>query len=327
MLRLINFDYPLPKELIAQYPLAERDEAKLLVLDRHKNKIEHRVFKNIKDYLKKEDLLVLNDTKVLPARLVGKRKTGGNVEILLLERKAGLTFRVLVRPARVKIAERIFFENSKISCLLSAKNEVVFDAKEEKEVYALGKMPLPPYIKREAEDKDNIYYQTVYAAYDGSVAAPTAGLHFTKELLNDLKCRLTYITLHVGYSTFKPVKAENILEHTMEPEEFMVPEKTVQAIEKTRAKGGKIFAVGTTSCRALEAFGQGVREGSTNLFIYPGYKFKLVDGLLTNFHLPKTTLFMLACAFGGIDLIKAAYAEAVEKQYRFYSYGDVMLIL
>lgn len=330
-MRLSDFDYQLPKELIAQYPLDKRDEAKLLVLDRAKNKIEHRIFKDLSDYLKKEDLLVLNDTKVLAARLIGKRKTGGDVEILLLERKEGLTFRALARPARVKIGEKIFFENSEVSAQLSAKNEVIFDAQAEKEIYALGKMPLPPYIKREAEGKDNIYYQTVYAAYDGSVAAPTAGLHFTKELLSDLKCGLAYITLHVGYSTFKPVKAENILEHSMEPEQFMVPEKTAQAIKKTNSNAGlemgRIFAVGTTSCRALEAFAQGVKGGSTNLFIYPGYKFKLVNGLLTNFHLPKTTLFMLACAFGGIDLVKAAYAQAIEKQYRFYSYGDAMLIL
>jgi len=326
-MRLSDFDYHLPKELIAQYPLDQRDEARLLILDRAKHKIEHRVFKDIQGYLKKEDLLVLNDTKVLAARLMGKRKTGGNVEILLLGRKNGLTFRALVRPARVKIGDEIFFEPSGISCKLIAKNEVVFTAQDEKEIYALGKMPLPPYIKREAEDKDNVYYQTVYAAYDGSIAAPTAGLHFTKELLNSLKCGLAYITLHVGYSTFKPVKAENILEHSMEPEEFAVPEKSAQAIENVRVKGGRIFAVGTTACRALESFGQGVKEGSTNLFIYPGYKFKLVDGLLTNFHLPKTTLFMLVCAFGGTDLIKRAYAEAVEKQYRFYSYGDAMLIL
>ena len=326
-MRLSDFDYYLPKELIAQYPLSQRDQARLLVLDRAKRKIEHRIFKDIKDYLKKEDLLVLNDTKVLAARLIGKRKTGGNVEILLLERKAGLTFRALVRPARVKIGEKIFFAPSGISCQLSAKNEVVFAAKDEKAVYALGKMPLQPYIKREAEDKDNIYYQTVYAAYDGSVAAPTAGLHFTQSLLGDLKCGIAYLTLHVGYSTFKPVKTENILEHPMSSEQFSVPEKTAQAIEDTRAKSGRIFAVGTTSCRALEAFGQGVKSGGTDLFIYPGYKFKLVDGLLTNFHLPKTTLFMLACALGGTDLIKQAYAEAIEKQYRFYSYGDAMLIL
>jgi S-adenosylmethionine:tRNA ribosyltransferase-isomerase len=324
-MKLTDFDYHLPKELIAQYPLAERDAARLLVLDRKKETLEHRVFRDILEYLKPEDLLVLNDTKVLPSRLKGKRRTGGKVELLLLKRKHGLTFSALVKPARVKIQEEIAFDG--IRAKVSAKNEVTFLAKGVAEIYAQGQMPLPPYIKREPEDSDSADYQTVYARRDGAIASPTAGLHFTEDLLQRIKSagiNISYLTLHVGYGTFKPVKIDEITRHKMEAEIFCIPDTTISALEK---RNGRIFAVGTTSCRALEAYAQGKKEGSTDLFIYPGYKFKIVDALITNFHLPRTTLFMLACAFAGQDLMKKAYQEAIEKKYRFYSYGDTMLIL
>jgi len=329
-MKLSDFDYTLPKELIAQYPLKERDAARMLVIDRINRKIEHRNFKDIINYLRKGDLLILNDTKVLPARIIGRRLTGGKAEILLLERKEGLTFRALLKPARLKQQEKIFFNGKDIHCAVTAKDEVTFQAPDIDTVYKLGVMPLPPYIKREPQDDDNIYYQTVYARQAGAVAAPTAGLHFTRGLCDQIRSagiNIAYITLHIGYATFRPVKAEEISEHKMEPEYFKVPDYTAELITKTRASGGRIIAVGTTSLRALETYASGIREGHTDLFIYPGYKFRLADGLLTNFHLPRTTLFMLVCAFAGDNLIKKVYQEAIAKKYRFYSYGDAMLII
>lgn len=329
MLKLSDFDYSLPKELIAQHPLKERDACRLLVIERNKSKITHCIFKDIAGYLNKDDLLVLNDTKVLPARLIGRRPTGGKVEVLLLRPKSGgLSFEALIKPARVKSGQKLIFNG--ISAELTARNEISFSAQSRDEIYALGKMPLPPYIKRGVEDSDNIYYQTVYARCDGSVAAPTAGLHFTPELLAKIKSdgvNMAYITLHVGHATFKPVKAEDITQHKMEKEYFVVPQETQEIIEKAYLNKNRTFAVGTTACRTLEAYANGIKEGFTDLFIYPGYKFKLVDSLLTNFHLPRTTLFMLVCAFASRDLIKKAYQEAIEKKYRFYSYGDAMLII
>jgi S-adenosylmethionine:tRNA ribosyltransferase-isomerase len=328
MLRLSDFDYFLPKELIAQYPLKERDACRLLILDRKKNKIEHCNFKDITGYLKKNDLLVLNDTKVLPCRIKGNRLTGGKVEILLLNRKSDLTFGALIKPSRIKVGEQIFFNG--ISSKISAKNEITFNANDEVSIYKLGAMPLPPYIKREPEELDNIYYQTIYAKEGGAIASPTAGLHFTRGLIKKIELdgvNISYITLHVGIGTFKPVKIDNIAKHKMESEYFRIPDRTQDLIQKTKAVKKRTIAVGTTSLRVLETFFEGKNEGLTDLFIYPGYKFKIVDSLLTNFHLPKTTLFMLVCAFGGTRLIKKAYQEAIDKKYRFYSYGDAMLII
>jgi S-adenosylmethionine:tRNA ribosyltransferase-isomerase len=330
MLRLSDFDYYLPKNLIAQYPLKERDLARLLVLNRKKQTIEHRVFKDIIDYLKPNDLLVLNNTKVLSCRLRGNRLTGGKVEVLLLKRKTGLIFNSLIKPSRVKIGEKIIFNGNKVSGAISARNEITFKAKDIASVYNLGVMPLPPYIKREPQDLDKIFYQTVYAKKEGAIASPTAGLHFTQGLIAKIKSQgvnVTHLTLHVGIATFKPVKVDDIRKHKMEPEYFEISDEVSKLIKKAKAQKCRIFAVGTTSCRALETYASGVKEGQTRLFIYPGYKFKLTDCLLTNFHLPRTTLFMLVFAFAGKKLIEMAYQEAIDKNYRFYSYGDAMLII
>jgi S-adenosylmethionine:tRNA ribosyltransferase-isomerase len=236
----------------------------------------------------------------------------------------------LIKPARVKLHEKIQFNATDIFCEVTAKNEVAFTAAGIDAIYGLGVMPLPPYIKRDPQDSDEVDYQTVYAREHGSIASPTAGLHFTQELISSIGSRgvsIAYVTLHVGYATFKPVKAENITEHIMEKEEFQINQHAASAINRTRAKGGRIFAVGTTSCRVLETYASGIMEGATGLFIYPGYSFKMVDCLLTNFHLPRTTLLMLVSAFAGKELIKIAYREAVDKKYRFYSYGDAMLVI
>lgn len=330
MLKLSDFDYLLPKELIAQYPLEERDACRLLVLNRKNKNIEHRVFKDIVDYFKEGDLLVLNNTKVLPCRLKGARKTGGKVEVLLLKRKDGLTFNALIKPSRIKLGEKVIFDGDRISGQIVAKNEITFNAKDEDSLYNLGSMPLPPYIKRDPEDLDNAYYQTVYAKEEGAVASPTAGLHFTGGLISKMESRginIAYITLHVGYGTFRPVKFEDITRHKMELEYFKISEEAIRQMAEARSRNSRIITVGTTSLRVLETYASGRREGYTGLFIYPGYKFKLTNCLLTNFHLPRTTLFMLACAFAGGELIKRAYQEAIDKGYRFYSYGDAMLIL
>lgn len=340
-MKLSDFDYDLPKELIAQYPLKERDSARLLVLNRGKLTLEHRIFKDLPDYLKEGDLVILNDTKVLPSRLHGRRNSAGKVEVLLLKRKEGLTFSALIKPGRVKLGEKIIFtpplclrgaglNGGKSEGIISAKNEITFNLKDAACVYDLGLMPLPPYIKRSPEDMDNVYYQTVYANQEGAIASPTAGLHFTKELIAGIESRginVACITLHVGIGTFKPVKVDDIAAHKMEPEYFRITDEVSELIKNTRAKNRRIIAVGTTSLRALEVFSSGMKEGYTDLFIYPGYKFKLADCLLTNFHLPRTTLFMLVSAFCGEKLAKKAYQEAIDNKYRFYSYGDAMLII
>lgn len=329
-MKLSDFDYHLPKELIAQYPLEKREAARLLVVYRQTGDIEHRIFKDLGEYLRQDDLLVLNNTKVLPCRLLGRRASGGRVELLLLNKKDGLVFDALIKPARVKLGERIAFNGGRISALRSSRNEVIFQAPSAQAVYALGQMPLPPYIKREPEELDSDYYQTVYACQEGAVAAPTAGLHFTDALLEDIVARgikIGYLTLHVGYATFTPVKTEDIAKHKMEKEYFNIPEETIGHIETARQQNKRILAVGTTSLRALETYALEVRAGYTDLFIYPGYEFKVVGGLLTNFHLPKTTLFMLVCAFAGTGLMQEVYRQAIEKKYRFYSYGDCMLIV
>ncbi len=334
-MKLDDFDYYLPKELIAQYPLKMREEARLLVLYRKKQLIEHRLFRNITEYLSPSDLLVLNDTKVLPCRLFAKRATGGKVEVLLLNRKEGAAFKAMISPGRVKLGEKILFPGTKITAEVRAKEEIIFNTADADRIYAIGVMPLPPYIKRPAQEQDNEYYQTVYAKKDGAVAAPTAGLHFTQALLKDIAkagVGLAYLTLHVGLGTFRPVKAEDITKHLMEPEYFEISDQAAIQIEAARKNKSRIIAVGTTSLKALETYAGGAQRGQTDLFIYPGYKFKLANGLLTNFHLPKTTLFMLVCAFcaaggAGVELAKKAYQEAIKEKYRFYSYGDAMLIL
>jgi len=330
MLKLSEFDYPLPKELIAQYPLENREQARLLVVQRKTGEIIHGVFKDIRQFLKKNDLLVLNDTKVLHCRLIGKKITGGKVEILLTRRINGTTFSCLVQPSRTKVGENIIFADGKIKGVISRRGQISFKQADADVIYDFGIVPLPPYIKRQPEDLDTTYYQTVYAQNAGALASPTAGLHFTQELLKDIQAGAAgcaYVTLHVGLGTFRPVKCEDITGHKMEPEYFLVPDAAVALLNQAKAGNGRIIAVGTTALRALETYAAGRKEGNTDLFIYPGYKFKLADCLLTNFHLPKTTLLMLVCAFGGRELMLKAYQEAVDKKYRFYSYGDAMLII
>ena len=329
-MKLEDFDYHLPEGRIAQYPLQNREQAKLLVADRAGGKIGHRIFRDIVEYCDAGDLLVLNDTKVLPCRLLGKRASGGRVEALLLRQKQGLVFEALLKPGRLKQGERVAFNGGKLTAQITGKNEIAFEASGTAEVYAHGSMPLPPYVKRPAEAIDETYYQTVYAREEGAVAAPTAGLHFTREVLDKLRSkgvRIAPVTLHVGIGTFRPVKADDIRTHRMEKESFNVPEGTRLLIERTREEGGRIIAAGTTSVRVLETLAAGKTQGETDLFIYPGYTFRMVDCLLTNFHLPRTTLFMLVCAFCGSSLARSAYEEAVEESYRFYSYGDAMLII
>lgn len=330
MLKLSEFDYPLPKELIAQYPLENRQEARLLIVDRLSGHISHGIFKDIRKFFNKNDLLVLNDTKVLNCRLIGYKHTGGKVEILLTRRLNGTTFSTLVQPSRTKVGEKINFADGKISGVLSARGQISFKQSDADIIYDYGIVPLPPYIKRDPEDLDKIYYQTVYAKNEGALASPTAGLHFTNESLEEISklgVNLAYLTLHVGLGTFRPVKCDDITEHKMEPEYFSVPETTRAAVTKAKIDKARVIAVGTTSLRALESYATGKNEGNTDLFVYPGYEFKAVDCLLTNFHLPTTTLLMLVCAFGGRELIFKAYQEAIEKKYRFYSYGDAMLVI
>ncbi|MBN2830943.1 MAG: tRNA preQ1(34) S-adenosylmethionine ribosyltransferase-isomerase QueA [Candidatus Omnitrophica bacterium] len=339
-MKLSDFDYSLPVELIAQYPLTERESARLLIVDRLNKKITHASFKDFSGYLKRGDLLALNNTKVLTCRLLGHKGTGGKAKVLLTKRKNGSTFEALIQPSRTKVGERIKFNHGTVTAVITNRKEISFQKRDADNIYKLGEVPLPPYIKREPEDLDRDYYQTVYAQKEGAIASPTAGLHFTRKILGEIEAdgiNLAYLTLHVGLGTFKPVVLEDITRHEMESEYFQVPKPAQESIDETRKNKGKIIAVGTTTLRALEAYAIGLKEGFTDLFIYPGYKFKIVDSLLTNFHLPKTTLFMLVCAFcaagasvsgeGGIALMKKAYQEAIDKKYRFYSYGDAMLIV
>ncbi len=329
-MRLSDFDYILPGELIAQHPLRERDACRLMVINRQAKTIEHRIFRDILSYITRDYLIVLNNTKVLPCRLKGRRSTGGKVELLLVKRKADLTFDAYVKPCRIKLGEKISFNGNSLFACLSAKNEVTFSSGDINDIYKTGVMPLPPYIKREPNEEDALYYQTVYATREGAVAAPTAGLHFTDNMIKEMISRgsdIVYLTLHVGPGTFKPVNTEDITLHKMEGEYFEVFEEARDSIDDARSKNKRICAVGTTSLRALEAYAAGTQAGFTDLFIYPGYKFKIAQALLTNFHLPRTTLFMLVCAFAGEELVKKAYQEAIARKYRFYSYGDAMLII
>jgi len=338
------FDYHLPEEFIAQHPLSERDESRLMVLNRDTRDIQHTTFAQLLEFLSPGDLVVLNNTKVIPARLIGrKERTSGKVEILLLTPKGEGIWEALVkRSSRMKPGTRVIFGDGRLVAEILGKTEsqerlVRFECKGDfgELLNEFGRMPLPPYIKREAQDDDRDRYQTIYARKDGAVAAPTAGLHFTEALFAEMETRnigKVELTLHVGLGTFQPVRAENVEEHELHTENIEITSKAARQINKTRLSGGKIVAVGTTSVRALESSANASghiipRSGSTDAFIYPGYEFSVIDALVTNFHLPKSTLLMLVSAFAGREFIMEAYREAVKKQYRFYSYGDAMLIL
>jgi len=337
------FDFHLPEELIAQVPLKNRAESRLMVLDKQTGEIKHEVFKDITKYLREGDCLVLNDTKVLPARLFGvKKDTGAKIEVLLLKQLEGDQWETLVKPAkRVKEGTEIEFGDGLLTAVCTGTSDHggrVLDFKYEGIFYEvldqLGEMPLPPYIKEQLDDKDR--YQTVYAREPGSAAAPTAGLHFTKPLLEDIKdmgVHIAFITLHVGLGTFRPVSVDDVLEHDMHSEFYTVTEETARLLNEVRDKGGRIITVGTTSTRTLETIasqndGQ-FTEGSgwTSIFIYPGYEFKAINGMITNFHLPKSTLIMLVSALAGRENILNAYNTAVEERYRFFSFGDAMFII
>lgn len=336
-----DFDYYLPEELIAQTPLKKRDSSRMLVLDKQNGNIFHKTFSDIIDYLNPGDTLVLNDTKVIPARIIGvKEETGAVIELLLLKNIDDNNWECLTRPAkRVKVGTVISFGNGMLKATCSSVGEEgirVFSLSYDGILYEildkLGTMPLPPYIHEKLEDQSR--YQTVYAKNIGSAAAPTAGLHFTKELLNDIKNKnvnIAYLTLHVGLGTFRPVNVEDVTKHKMHTEYYSISKETCDIINKTKESGNKIVVVGTTSVRVLETvmnrFGE-LKEcsGVTDIFIYPGYKFKIVDNLITNFHLPKSTLVMLVSALAGRDNIMKAYHEAVLNKYRFFSFGDAMFI-
>jgi len=339
--KLELFDYHLPQALIAQYPLPRRSASRMLVLDRASGAIAHRRFLDLPSFLRAGDCLVINDTKVIPARLVGrKQKTGARVELLLLEPLEADAWEALA-GGKVRLGQRIAFEGgltAEVAKILGeGRVQVRLQAKRGSPEAALrraGHVPLPPYIRRPDERLDRRRYQTVYACRPGAVAAPTAGLHFTRRILTGLRERgvsIVALTLHVGLATFQPVRAANVEEHPMGTERYAIPTETAQAVSRTRKQGGRVVAVGTTVVRALESASAGLAlrpgSGRTDLYIYPGYQFRVVDALLTNFHLPRSTLLMLVCAFAGREVVLEAYREAVERRYRFYSYGDCMLLL
>lgn len=340
-MQLEDFDYELPEELIAQVPLKERDTSRLMVLDKNTGEIEHKCFTDILDYMSEGDTLVLNDTKVLPARLIGtKEDTGAVIEVLLLKDVQGGMWECLTKPAkRVHVGTMISFGNGelKAKCIEEGENgirkyELIYDGILLEILEHLGTMPLPPYIHEKLEDQSR--YQTVYAKSVGSAAAPTAGLHFTEDLLNKVKekgVNIAYVTLHVGLGTFRPVQEENILDHKMHTEYYEMSEETANLLTSTKKNGNKIIAVGTTSVRTLETIINKYHEfracsGTTDIFIYPGYEFQAVDFLITNFHLPKSTLIMLISALAGREYVLNAYREAVKEKYRFFSFGDSMMI-
>lgn len=334
-MKLSDFEYVLPEKLIAQHPLHKRDDARLLVIDRVSKKIIHSSFHDLGKHLPAQSLLVVNDSKVIHARLLGQRaRSGGQVEVFLLKHLGGRRFEAMLRPLK-KIHDNevlIFAESVSARLIDRAARVVEFDCDDVLSVLEkVGHIPLPPYIKRPDEAADRVDYQTVYAKHAGSVAAPTAGLHFTKILMNSLKREghsFAEVTLHVNYGTFKPVETENISEHPMHSEDYTIEPPILDAVCHAKASGQKIIAVGTTSARVLESYARTHEPaGSTKLFLYPGAEFRLIDGMVTNFHLPKSTLLMLVSAFGGLDLIKRAYEEAIRAEYRFYSYGDAMLII
>lgn len=342
MLKTSDFYYDLPQELIAQTPIAQRDHSRLMVMDRKSGELSHRHFYDITDYLKKGDCLVINDTRVLPARLYGIKEGGGaHVEVLLLNNRSGDDWECIVYPGRrLKEGAEITFGEGKLKGriirVLPDGNRIIrfeYEGIFLELLEEIGTMPLPPYITERLEDGER--YQTVYSKINGSAAAPTAGLHFTNELLDKIKdmgVDIVHITLHVGLGTFRPVKEENITDHVMHTENYFVTEDAAQRINKAKSSGGRVIAVGTTSCRTLETVGdeQGIvhsGSGSTGIFIYPGYRFKVLDGLITNFHLPESTLIMLVSAFSDREKLLNAYKTAVNEKYRFFSFGDAMLLI
>ena len=336
-----DFYYDLPEELIAQTPLDKRDTSRLMTLERETGKVEHHHFYELPNYLNPGDCLILNDSRVLPARLLGQRLPGGGAcEVLLLIDRGDKTWECLVRPGRkMRTGAKLSFGNGELTAEVVGEVEggnrlVRFDYEGIflEVLERLGKMPLPPYIKEELQDRER--YQTVYSKVVGSAAAPTAGLHFTPELLEKIRAKgvgIGYVTLHVGLGTFRPVKEEEITDHEMHSEFCTIPQETADLINRTKANGGRVICVGTTSCRTLEAWANedGTMEakaGWTNIYIYPGYRFKVMDGLVTNFHLPESTLIMLVSAFAGRENVLAAYEEAVKERYRFFSFGDAMFL-
>ncbi len=343
MMELHDFYYDLPQELIAQDPLSDRSASRLMLLDKNTGEIEHKIFKDIIDYLNPGDCLVINDTKVIPARLIGERVgTGAAIEVLLLKRKEDMkdVWEVLVKPGKkAKIGTKISFGGGKLVAevidIVEEGNRLIqftYEGIFEEILDELGQMPLPPYITHKLQDKNR--YQTVYAKHEGSAAAPTAGLHFTKELLEKIQEKgvdIARVTLHVGLGTFRPVKVENIQEHHMHSEYYVVTQEAADKINNAKANGGRVICVGTTSCRTIESASDNdgnvkACSGWTEIFIYPGYKFKVLDALITNFHLPESTLLMLVSALAGREHVLAAYKTAVEEKYRFFSFGDAMFI-
>lgn len=342
MMKLSDFNYNLPEKLIAQDPLEKRDNSRLMVLHRETGELEHKHFYDVIDYLNPGDCLVVNNTKVIPARLMGvKEETGASIEVLLLKRKEEKVWETLVKPGKkARVGARISFGDGllvgEVIDVVEEGNRLIrfeYDGIFEEILDRLGQMPLPPYITHQLQDKNR--YQTVYAKYDGSAAAPTAGLHFTEELLQKIQdkgIRIAKVTLHVGLGTFRPVKEENVLDHHMHSEFYIVDEEAAKIINETKANGGRVISVGTTSTRTLETVAEPdghipVKSGWTDIFIYPGYRFKAVDCLITNFHLPESTLIMLVSALADRETILHAYETAVEEKYRFFSFGDAMLIL
>ena len=336
-----DFNFYLPEELIAQDPLQDRSSSRLFVLNKKTGERKHKIFRDITSYLKAGDCLVLNNTKVIPARLIGEKEgTGAQIELLLLKRKENDIWETLVKPGKkAKPGAKVVFGNGLLSCeILSVEEEgnrlvkFYYEGIFEEILDQLGQMPLPPYITHQLQDKNR--YQTVYAKYEGSAAAPTAGLHFTKDLLEEIKnkgVQIVYVTLHVGLGTFRPVKVDNVLEHHMHSEFYQVNQEAADKINETKRNGGRVICVGTTSCRTVESAADEngfVKAGSddTEIFIYPGYEFKVLDCLITNFHLPESTLLMLVSALAGRENILDAYQEAVEEKYRFFSFGDAMFI-
>ena len=340
-MKTADFDYDLPQELIAQDPLEQRDSSRLLILDKETGERTHKIFHDIIDYLHEGDCLVINNTKVIPARLIGEREgTGGKVEVLLLKRRSDNVWETLVKPGKkARPGMRLSFGDgllhAEVQEVVDEGNRLIrfeYEGIFEEILDQLGQMPLPPYITHQLKDKNR--YQTVYAKYEGSAAAPTAGLHFTEELLEQIQAKgvkIARVTLHVGLGTFRPVKVEDVTEHHMHTEFYHVSEEAADIINETKKQGGRVICVGTTSCRTIEsaADDQGIvhaTEGDTDIFIYPGYQYKVLDCLITNFHLPESTLLMLVSALAGKENIMAAYREAVEMRYRFFSFGDAMFI-
>ena len=337
-----DFYYDLPEELIAQDPLEDRTASRLLVLDRKTGAVKHKIFSDVIDYLNKGDCLVINNTRVIPARLIGEKEgTGGKVEVLLLKRRANDVWETLVKPGKkLKPGAKITFGDGRLKAdileIAEEGNRLVrfyYEGIFEEILDSLGEMPLPPYITHKLEDKE--MYQTVYAKYDGSAAAPTAGLHFTKELLSKIEekgIKIASITLHVGLGTFRPVKVDDVNNHHMHTEWYEVNAEAADIINETKRNGGRVICVGTTSCRTIESVADEngymkAKTGETDIFIYPGYKFKVMDGLITNFHLPESTLVMLVSAFAGKENVLAAYETAVKEKYRFFSFGDAMILI